>query len=190
MPVSARREFLRVALAWGLTLAGAAGLARAETIQLVNAELQPRGEFVQLEGYFDIQLSPTLEDALKRGVSLTFVQEAETSRARDYWFSEGLDSFNRSVRMSYNALLRQYHVSVAGATSAHDGLGDALRTAGDLRSWQVLSRKALQHKSIYRVRLRMYLDISQLPKPIQVNALASSSRWQLDSGWLDRELKY
>jgi hypothetical protein len=190
MPASPRREFLRAALAGLLLLAAWAYPARAETIQLVNAELLPKSEFVQLEGYFDIQLSPTLEDALKRGVSLTFVQEVETSRDRDYWFSEGLDSYNRSVRMSYNALLRQYHVSVAGATSTHDGLGDALRTAGDLRSWQVLNLRAMQHKSTYRVRLRMYLDVSQLPKPIQVNALASSSRWQLDSGWLERSLKY
>jgi hypothetical protein len=36
----------------------------------------------------------------------------------------------------------------------------------------------------------MYLDISQLPKPLQVNALASSTRWQLDSGWQEKALKY
>jgi hypothetical protein len=36
----------------------------------------------------------------------------------------------------------------------------------------------------------MYLDIAQLPKPLQVNALASSARWQLDSGWQERSFKY
>lgn len=187
MPVSSRREFLLAALALVLLLAAP---VRAETIQLVNAELVQNADYIHLEGYFDIQLSPTLEDALKRGVHLTFVQEVETNRERDWWFSEGLDNFNRSVRLSYNALLRQYLVTVAGATSVHDTLADALRAAGDLRSWQVLNLKNLHKKSNYRVQLHMYLDVSQLPKPIQVNALASSPRWQLDSGWLERIYKY
>jgi hypothetical protein len=36
----------------------------------------------------------------------------------------------------------------------------------------------------------MYLDVTQLPKPLQVNALASSARWQLDSGWIERKFKF
>ena len=188
MPALSRREFLIACL--GLALLALVRTASAETIQLVNADLVPNAEFVLLEGYFDIQLSQTLENALTKGVNLTFVQEVDTSRDRDWWFSDTMDSFNRSVRLSYNALLRQYLVTVAGATSVHETLADALRAAGDLRAWQVLNLKNLHRKSNYRVQLHMYLDVTQLPKPIQVNALASSPRWQLDSGWLERIFKY
>jgi hypothetical protein len=189
MPACTRREFLMRAaavLAAGL----AATVARAEGIQLAQAEITLKGELFQLSGNFDIQLSPTLENALMRGVQLTFVQSFEAQRERDYWLAEDLIELNRNVRLSYNALLRQYYVSLPGVSSAHESLGDALRAVGDLRDWSVLNVKQTKKKSTNRAYIRMYLDIAQLPKPLQVNALASSARWQLDSGWQERTFKY
>jgi hypothetical protein len=188
MPVSSRREFLRLAaVGLGLLLAGP---VRAEGIQLAQAEVVQKGEMFHLSGHFDIQLSPTLEHALQRGVQITFVQQVEGERARDWWLSEGLIEQERRIRVAYNALLRQYYVTVSGVSSNHDTLDDALRAAGDLREWAVLSTRQMKKKSSYRVQLRMQLDLSQLPKPLQVNALSSSGRWQLDSGWQEREFKY
>ena len=114
----------------------------------------------------------------------------EAERSRDWWLAEGLSQLERSVRLSYNALLRQYYVTLNGVTSAHESLADALHTVGDLRDWAVVNVKQMKRKSDYRIYVRLYLDISQLPKPLQVNALASSGRWQLDSGWQERSFKY
>ncbi len=175
-----------------VALAGAlaAPWARAEGIQLAQAEIVQKGEIFHLSGNFDIQLSPTLENALTRGVQLTFVQAFQAERERDYWLAEGLTDISRNVRVSYNALLRQYYVNLSGITSAHESLADALHAAGDLRDWAVLNTNQMKRKSSFKTYVRMYLDVSQLPKPLQVNALASSSRWQLDSGWQEREFKY
>lgn len=188
MPVCSRRDLLRVALVV-LALLVAPG-ARAVGIELARAELAQQGEHFQVSGHFDIQLSSTLAEAVNRGVQLTFVQAFAAERLRDYWLAEDLVNLERSIRLSYNALLRQYYVSLSGVSSSHDSLDQALRAVGDLRDWSVLSVKQMRRKSDYRAYLRLYLDIGQLPKPLQVNALASAARWQLDSGWQERRFKY
>lgn len=175
-----RRGFLAAALG-GVALC-LTRPAAAEGIQLVQAELGLHGEIWQLAGGYDIQLSSTLEDALKRGVQLTFVQEFEARRPRNYWLSEDIAELSRVIRISYNALLRQYYVTVSGHTTAHTSLPDALDFAGDFGDWAVLHQSQVSRKHSYVLAVRMYLDVSQLPKPLQVNALASQ-RWQLDSGW-------
>ena len=191
MHVCSRRSFLRMALASLAMLLAAMPFARAEGIQAQQIDVLQKGELFHLNGGFAIQLSPTLDDALRRGVQLTFVQAVEAERARDWWLAEGLSDLERSVRLSYNALLRQYYVTLNGVSTAHESLADALHTAGDLRDWAVVSVKQMKKKKAeYKIYVRMYLDISQLPKPLQVNALASSGRWQLDSGWQERLFKY
>lgn len=187
MRACSRRDFLRVAASLATLLV--VPVAHAEGITLAHAEISQKGEFFQLSGEFDIQLSPTLENALMRGVQLTFVQEFEAERSRDYWLSEDLAELERSIRLSYNALLRQYYVTLAGVSTRHDNLADALRAVGDLRDWAVLNVRQMKKKSSFKAYVRMYLDIAQLPKPLQVNALASSARWQLDSGWQERAFK-
>ena len=190
-PAWSRPSLLRLLLA-ALCLALSLGMqvARAEGISLGHLEVNQKGEFFQLSGRFDIQLSSTMENALHRGVQLSFVQAVESERERSYWLAEGLTDQERTIRLSYNALLRQYYVTLAGVTSNHERLEDALRAVGDLRDWAVLNVKQMKKKSQYLFYVRMYLDISQLPKPLQVNALASATRWQLDSGWQEREVKY
>ncbi len=188
MPACSRRDFVRAVLL-GAALLFTSG-AQAIGIELARAEITQQGEYFQVSGQFDIELSPTLSDAVTRGVQLTFVQAFEAERLRDFWLAENLVRLERSVRLSYNALLRQYYVSLSGVSSSHDSLEDALRAVGDLRDWSVLSVKQMRRKANYRAYLRLYLDIGQLPKPLQVNALASSSRWQLDSGWQERTFRY
>lgn len=191
MHACSRRSFLSALLVvlaalWGLGIS----IAKADGITLAHMDVTQKGEFFQLSGHFDIQLSTTMENALQRGVQLSFVQAVESERERSYWLAEGLTEQERTIRLSYNALLRQYYVTLTGISSSHENLQDALRAVGDLRDWAVLNVKQMKRKSQYTFYVRMYLDISQLPKPLQVNALASSARWQLDSGWQEREVKY
>ena len=190
MHVFSRRNFLLAVLALLAGVGAIVSSARAEGIQVQQIDVVHRGELFHLIGGFSIQLSPTLDDALRRGVQLTFVQAVEAERERDWWLAEGLSDLDRSVRLSYNALLRQYYVSLNGVSSEHETLADALRVVGDLRDWAVVNVRQMKRKSEYKIYVRLYLDVSQLPKPLQVNALASSGRWQLDSGWQERIFRY
>lgn len=191
MHVCTRPSLLRALLpALAVLLSLSLQSVRAEGISLGNLEVTQRDEFFQMSGHFDIQLSSSLENALHRGVQLAFVQAMESERKRSYWLAEGLTEQTRSIRLSYNALLRQYTVSLPTLSSSYETLPEALRAAGDLRDWSVLNVRQMKKKNQYKFYVRMYLDIGQLPKPLQVNALASANRWKLDSGWHEREVKY
>ncbi len=194
MHACSRRNFLRIASTAAVLLVTSASYAQSKTslegIRLEQAEIAQKGELFQLSGRFEIQLSGTLENALMRGVQLTFIQAFEAERLRDFWLSESLIDIVRPVRLSYNALLRQYYVTLSGVSSTHEDLESALLAVGDLRDWSVLNIKQMKRKSDFKAYVRMYLDVTQLPKPLQVNALASSARWQLDSGWIERKFKF
>ncbi len=204
MPDWSRRDFLRAAAALAVAVC-VSGAAIAEGLQLVKAELSQKGEMWELSGGYDLQLSTTLEDALKRGVQLSFVQEFELDRpwtfwmpntmtqvmggmfnnnwaARTFWPAEGIARLSRVISLSYNALLRQYFVTVSGHSKSFTTLVDALDHVADFDDWAVLNQSQVQKRQHYRAAVHMYLNVSQLPKPLQVNAVGSQ-RWQLDSGW-------
>ncbi len=182
MPDSSRREFIRASLALAvLALVPAPVLAR-ELIRLKRVELKPRDETYLLGGGYEIRLTAPLEDALQRGVPLTFVQHFEAERPRAYWFPEYITSLERTLRLYYNALLRQYRLQVGTRVQLFEQIEPALEALGELSDWPVLERHQLSRGQSYRARVRMVLDTGQLPKPLQVNAI-TSSRWDLDSGW-------
>ena len=90
------------------------GRASDEPIQLLRAELVLRGEAYSLLGGYQLKLSPAMTDALERGVPLHFVQLFEADRPRDFWLSEDVADLRRVLRLSHNALLRNYQISSGG----------------------------------------------------------------------------
>lgn len=182
MPSLSRRDFLRLSCATALALCAGSAASAEELLHLNSVELQPRGADYVLIGGYSIELTPTLEDALQRGITFTFIQSFEAEKPRDYWFAESIAVVHRSRQLSYNALLRQYQLETGAIRETFDTLREALRAVGDLTDWAVLERKPLDKSRLYRARVRMYLDSSKLPKPLQLNAFASE-RWDLDSGW-------
>lgn len=185
MPAWSRRNFLyaalRFILALGLVLAQAP--AWAEGIRAKQIELQTHDDHYVLAGGFEVQLNEKLEEALKRGVTITFIQEFELVRPRDYWVDENIAEAERTLKLSHNALLRSFTVNTAGRLSNYDTLSEALGAVGNLNNWAVVERALVKKKSAYQAGVRMYVDLSQLPKPLQVNAFASD-RWQMDSDWV------
>ncbi len=91
------------------------------------------------------------------------------------------------LRLSYHALTRQYRISRGALHQSFSGLPEALRVLSRVRSWQVLERAEIDAGD-YQAALRMRLDVTQLPKPFQVNAL-TSREWNLASEWRRWPLK-
>lgn len=168
---------LLVALA---LLLGLPGPLRAEGIQVRSAELKLVDEVYHLSAQLAVSLNPTLEDALRRGVALNFVTEFELMRPRWYWLREEVATVSRQSRLSYNPLLRQYQVGSGSQQRSFDALDDALEALGEINAWPVLDRRLLSKRYTYEASLRMRLDVSQLPKPLQINAL-TSRKWELES---------
>lgn len=154
----------------------------AEGIETKSAELELVEEALILNAELDINLNTTLEDALNKGVPLNFVAEFELKRPRWYWLDETVSAAQQHIRLSYHALTRQYQLNVNNQQRNFSGLNEARRELGRLRDWPVVKRSQIKDKQNYVAALRFRLDLTQLPKPLQVNALASKE-WNLDSDW-------
>ncbi len=156
--------------------------ARAEGIEVRNAALAAGEEGYFLEADFEFALNPTLEDALNKGVPLYFLLEFEVMRPRWYWLNEKVLNTQQQYRLAYNALTRQYRLGLGSLFQNFGSLTEALDFLSRVRRRQVLEPGMLSKGSTYVAGVRMRLDVSQLPKPFQLNALASRD-WNFGSEW-------
>jgi hypothetical protein len=163
-----------------LALSLAAPGARAGAIEPVQGQLNPGEEGYVLSAEFDIDLGNRLEEALVRGVTLTFNLEFGIERKRWYWFDERIVGRVIDYRLSYNALTQQYRLSVGGLHSSYATLAEALRVLGHVGGLVVADKTAIKPGNEYTAELRLALDKSQLPKPFQLDALASKT-WQVEA---------
>jgi Domain of unknown function (DUF4390) len=156
--------------------------ARAEGILVRDAVLAAADEAYYLEANFEIALNPTLEEALNKGVPLYFLLEFEIIRPRWYWLDDRVISTQQQYRLAYNALTRQYRLGIGAFFQNFNDLNEALAFLSRARRRHVLDIGMLSRGTAYAAAVRMRLDVSQLPKPFQLNALASRN-WNLSSEW-------
>lgn len=168
---------LRLAL---LCLACGLGAALAGGIEPRSATLvaDERGQALNAE--FAIDLGPRLEDAVGRGVPLVFRFEFELTRKRWYWADEHVAGRVLNYRLSYHALTRQYRLSLGSLHQNCDSLAEALQLLGRIARLHVVDKSELIPGETYRAALRLSLDHTQLPKPLQVDALADSD-WRVEA---------
>jgi hypothetical protein len=156
--------------------------AHADTIPVGSAQLRAEEGEILLSAEFDFALTPALEQALEKGIPLYFTIEAEITRARPLWFPEKIAEWSITYRVSYSSLTRQYRVASGPFGQAFESLDDVQRFIGHVTSRPVARADDLTKGVRYDVALREKLDVNQLPKPFQINALASRE-WQLSSDW-------
>lgn len=171
-----------IAVAAAVLLASLPPCALADPIAVKSAELRVDEDMYVLNAEFELALNPTLEEALQKGVPLHFVFEFELVRPRWYWLDEKTLSLSTEYRVSYNALTRQYRVSTGLLGQNFDALDEVERFLSRVTSRPVASRDQLVKGVRYEAAVRLRLDVNQLPKPFQVNALASRE-WSLQSDW-------
>jgi len=156
--------------------------AAADGIELRSAAIQPADDGWQLDALFDVQFSPRLEEAVNRGVPLYFVVEFELSRPRWYWFDEKPIQLTQTYRITYTPLLRQYRLSMGSAYQNFTRFDEVTRVLSRIRDWHVADKGAIKLDGPYQASVRMRLDTAQLPKPFQLNAIASKD-WAPASEW-------
>lgn len=156
------------------------GVAWAEPIALRDVSFGLAEDGYELNLRAEFELAPHLEQMLERGVTLTFRSEFEIHRPRWYWLDERVARRTLNQRLSYQALTRQYRVAIGDFHQNFATLREALRRLSGIRNWQILDARGLTPGTGYEVRLRYFLDTSQLPKPLQLSAF-TSSEWDLAS---------
>jgi hypothetical protein len=167
----------RLALLLALALAG---VAHAGSIEPVQADLKQGEDGHVLSAEFSVDLGARLEEAVARGVPLYFNLEFVLERNRWYWLNEQVASITINYRLAYNALTRQYRLSVGGLHQSFATLAEAMRVIARVSALPVADKGVLKPGENYTAALRLSLDRSQLPKPLQVDAIANSD-WQVST---------
>ncbi|MGZ8254381.1 MAG: DUF4390 domain-containing protein [Burkholderiaceae bacterium] len=139
-----------------------------------------------LNATFEFELPQALEEAVQKGIALYFNIEFELFRKRWYWFDRRVGSQTLTYRLSYSPLTRQYRLARGGLSQPFESLEEALALVKSVRNWKVADKSQFSSRDDYEAQVRMRLDVSQLPKPFQVNAI-TSREWNLASDW--RELQ-
>lgn len=164
-----------------LSLACVPEVAAAEP-EFRDTVLRATDEGVVLDAEIVFDLTPRLEEAVKRGVALYFVLEFELIRPRWYWLDEKIVARSQTWRLSFHALTRKYRLSAGALHMSFDTLDEAVSVMRHVRRWSVAERVQLRPGESYQAGVRFRLDSTQLPTPFQVSAIGSRE-WTLDSGW-------
>lgn len=166
-------------LAWFAWLFAAA--AHAEGISVNKAEARLNENDYQLSASYDINFNYAVQQALTRGVALYFVGEFSLTRSRWYWLDEEIFRSEQTVKFSYNVLTRQYRISRGSLFQNFASFEDALNILAR-QSSAAIPKDLLKNDGNYIAAARLRLDIEQLPKLLQVNALTGKD-WDLSSDW-------
>lgn len=162
---------------------------------LVKAQVQPQdGPVLKLERIDDalwlsvqlrFELPAVVEEALLKGIPIFFVAQADLLRERWYWINRKQVSAQRSMRLSYHPLTRRWRLNIASddlqeaipglaLNQNFDTLTDALTTVRRISRWKIADASDIEQGSKHLVEFRFALDVSQLPRPLQIGTLGQS----------------
>lgn len=156
--------------------------ARGEgSIEIKSFALEAMGKGYQISLDADITLNNTLEQALEKGIILYFVSKFTLIDSRWYWLDEEVARSKRRIGLSYHALTRQYRLSGSRMMpQGFDTLQEALQTLGRQHNVPIEMKSTLKQDVEYIATLQVWLDISRLAKPFQLEWF-SSRDWNLTS---------
>lgn len=157
-------------------------IAYSQGIKLRQLQLEPIEQKWTINASYQIELPPELSDAVKKGITFQFLTELNVTRGRWYWFEEKPITAVKIIKLSFHPLTQLYRVNVGSLTLSANTLEEALIQVGAIAGWQVAELSALDNGRQYEGVIRMRLDLSQLPKPFQINAL-NAREWNLSSDW-------
>ena len=179
-------------LAWLLWALAVPALASVELEQL---RVERRDNELQVHAHLKLELGPAVEEALAKGVAVYFVAEAELMRDRWYWYDRKLAQVSRHYRLAYQPLTRLWRLQVASEPNFASGVSSIAQTFDSLQSaldvvrrqsgWQLADVADLDPEARQYLVYRFRLDMSQLPRPLQIGA-SSQTDWNLS---LSRQLR-
>src|SRR5688572_21954048 len=147
-----------IAICTSLLAALGAGLARADEIEVRQAQLRAVEEGLVLDADFDFELTPRLAEVVSNGVPLYFRVDFELTRRRWYWFDDRAAVRRLELRLSYHALSRQYRLSTGLLQQSFPSLEEALNVLKRVRRWLVVERTESFAEADYEASVRMRLD--------------------------------
>jgi Domain of unknown function (DUF4390) len=158
------------------------------TTDVNNVRLEQAADGMYLSATLRFELPSAVEDALLKGIPMTFVAEAQVLRDRWYWYDKNVATATRSVRLSYQPLTRRWRISVsagsgefssgASLSQSFDQLSDALAAVRRISRWKIAEGSEIDVDSRHNVDFRFRLDTSQLPRPMQIG-ITGNADWSI-----------
>ena len=144
-----------------------------------------------LSATLNFELPAAVEEALLKGIPMTFVNEADIYRDRWYWYDKRVATANRSVRIAFQPLTRRWRVNVASGTVSSpatgmaltqhfDNLNDVVAIVRRVSRWKIADLTDIDADSRHNVDYRFKLDLLQLPRPLQIG-VAGQNDWSINA---------
>lgn len=162
-----------------LLLVGQTGRA-AELTQL---SIERAEDGVYLSANVQFELPSVVEDALAKGIPMFFVAEVDVYQNRWYWTDKRVASAARTIRLAFQPLSRRWRVNIAsglvnnsaGLRAAlnqnYDTLPEAMAAVQRLSRWRIADNADIEADTQHRLEVYFNLDLSQLPRPLQIGVL-------------------
>ena len=142
-----------------------------------------------LQSTMRLELSPVVEDALQKGMSVYFVTEAELTRDRWYWYDKKIGAVSRYYRLAYQPLTRLWRLNVSREPIGSGGLSSSLSQTFETLpealdairrtvNWKLADLSDIDNESKFTLLFKFRLDVTQLPRPFQMTA-GSAIEWNL-----------
>jgi hypothetical protein len=167
-----------------------AGVCQAQiATEISQYQVERADDEILVSAQVAFELPPAVEEALLKGIPMSFVTEANVLRERWYWYDKKLASVQRNMRLAYQPLTRRWRLNVStgpgrevsvglALNPSFDTLEDALSAIKRISRWKIADAADLEGGVKYRVDFSFKLDLSQLPRPFQIGALGQSD-WDL-----------
>jgi hypothetical protein len=171
-------------------LISSAAWAQTSVAELTELRTERRDAALYLTAQLKLELAPSVEDALIKGLAVHFVAEAEVMRGRWYWYDRKVGAASRYYRLAFQPLTRRWRLNVsneplsgtglAGSISqSFETLGDALAVIGRQSGWKIAEISDISLGAGQYISYRFWLDFSQLPRPFQI-AAGNQAEWSLN----------
>lgn len=157
--------------------------------EVTELQLERTAEGLLLSTSLQLELPEVVEDALYKGISMHFIAEAEVVRQRWYWSDKTVTRATRFLRLNYQPLTRRWRLTQSPVPFAANGLGvslgqnfeelpDALSAMQRIARWKIADEAQIDEGVPYVVNFQFRLDMSQLPRPLQIGAVGRSG-WDI-----------
>ncbi len=163
-------------------LALASVSAWSENVELTSLRVERNDEGLFLTARVGFDLPSVVEDALRKGIPIHFVADAQVLRERWYWYDREVASAQRYMRVAYQPLTRRWRLNTSAEPIVSSGMGVSLSQNYDsleevigvvqrIARWKVASASDMDGEGRHMLRFRYRLDASQLPRTLQIGSV-------------------
>lgn len=159
-------------------------VAGAAELEIEDVQIELRNTLYLLRGQIDFNLSDDAQEALDNGVPLTFELHILVRRKGAWIWEESLFDYQVRHTIRYKPLSERYSIDQPGIgeTNSFVTRDAALAALGKIRDLRLIETKRLDPSADYEVRMRVALDIDDLPLPLRPIAYLKPA-WKLESRW-------